>query len=217
MATTSHPPAGILQHGDKGPAVASVKQLLKRWFEALHPALLASLKFADNDVFGDSLDRAVRIFQWANALDVDGQVGHDTIDGAQRDAHARAEAPRPPRSSRACRAASPARTRKVRLVQGWLTLHGFPVGVDGGFGDTTARVVKNYQARRGLPATGAVDRATWNALIAPMVAALAPVKGKAVGKALATVALQHLKQKPLEVGGRTAGRGCGSTRTVRRA
>ena len=47
-----------------------------------------------------------------------------------------------------------------------------PVPVDGIFGNTTAEAVRAFQQQAGLPATGRVDLATWEALFAAYTASL---------------------------------------------
>jgi chitosanase len=52
----------------------------------------------------------------------------------------------------------------VRAVQRALAGTGLPVDIDGTYGRGTKAVVEEFQRRRGLPATGAVDAATRSAL-----------------------------------------------------
>jgi peptidoglycan hydrolase-like protein with peptidoglycan-binding domain len=55
---------------------------------------------------------------------------------------------------------------KVAELQARLTqLDWFSERVTGYYGDVTAAAVKGFQAKRGLPATGAVDQATWDKLV----------------------------------------------------
>jgi len=37
--------------------------------------------------------------------------------------------------------------------------------VDGDFGPKTAQLVKDFQNKKGIPATGEVDQATWSILL----------------------------------------------------
>ena len=99
-------------------------------------------------------------------------------------------------------------TPRVRLVQEWLSLHGIRTSVDGEYGGATSEAVKLFQQRGGLPATGVVDRATFDRLVAPMLAALqtiAPAPGATLGAMTVAYARQHLAQKPREVGGENMG------------
>jgi peptidoglycan hydrolase-like protein with peptidoglycan-binding domain len=51
-------------------------------------------------------------------------------------------------------------------LQQRLAARGFTVTVDGDFGAGTTAAVKQFQTSKGLPSTGVVDAATWNALLA---------------------------------------------------
>jgi len=52
----------------------------------------------------------------------------------------------------------------VRLAQQRLITSGARITADGRFGPATRDAVMSHQRRRGLPATGIVDRSTWSAL-----------------------------------------------------
>lgn len=101
-----------------------------------------------------------------------------------------------------------ARGSRARLVQEWLCLHDVHVAVDGGFGAATATGVRDFRAKAGLPPGEIVDRATFDALVAPMRAALAPIRparGATLGQLVVAYARQHLAQHPREVGGQNMG------------
>lgn len=75
------------------------------------------------------------------------------------------------------------RTQWAWKVQEWLTLHRFHtpgytagIGIDGKFGPCTEGAVKGFQEASKLEVSGVVDRATWDALVAPMVRAFAEVE-----------------------------------------
>ncbi len=97
--------------------------------------------------------------------------------------------------------------RRARLVQEWLCLQGSGVAIDSDFGKATAEAVKEFQARRGLQASGTVDRPTFDALVAPVRAALAPIApGQGdLGAVVIAYARQHLAQSPREIGGQNRG------------
>ncbi|HEU5306964.1 MAG TPA: peptidoglycan-binding domain-containing protein [Acidimicrobiia bacterium] len=58
-------------------------------------------------------------------------------------------------------------TSETTTLQQRLNALGFDVGApDGSFGPTTTAQVKAFQTANKLPATGVVDAATWNALLA---------------------------------------------------
>jgi Putative peptidoglycan binding domain len=94
------------------------------------------------------------------------------------------------------------RGKGVKRVQEWLTLQGFRVKPDGEFGVATRTALKRFQNRKGLPATGIVDSATFEQLVAPMRAAVEPIKPgrRTLGQQVVAYARQHLKQNPREVG-----------------
>jgi hypothetical protein len=117
-------------------------------------------------------------------------------------------APPPAEAAFAAELRQGARGARVRLVQEWLTLHGVGTGIDGGFGPATAAAVRAFQGGRGLPATGVVDRATFDALVAPMLRALQPVEpppGATLGVMVVAYARRHLAEHPREVGGQNMG------------
>src|SRR5690349_15097170 len=70
------------------------------------------------------------------------------------------------------------RTPAMRRVQEWLTLNGLALVVDGDFGPATESCVEAFQRRRALPPTGAVDAATYAALVEPLRAVLRPVDAR---------------------------------------
>ena len=99
-----------------------------------------------------------------------------------------------------------ARGLRARRVQEWLTLHGAGVVVDGAFGPATEAAVRAFQKRRSLAATGVVDRATFDTLVAPMRRAVEPpVPTASLGRTVVAVARKHLAAKPREAGGANRG------------
>ena len=99
--------------------------------------------------YGPRTEKAVRKFQQAAGLQVDGIAGAATrtaIDEADR-------------SNMLLRRGLP-----VRRVQSILARHGFDVPVDGTYGPSTEAAVKVLQEKHGLAATGIVDTGTWNAI-----------------------------------------------------
>jgi peptidoglycan hydrolase-like protein with peptidoglycan-binding domain len=165
----------------------------------------------------DALERAVRDFQQRNGLLVDGEVGEETF-GALAGAPAspsprpgcapslsdlKLDAPKKPGSS----------GDKVRLIQGWLSLRGFKLVVDGGYGKATARQVRAFQRAQGLPVTGIVDGATYAQARAADDRALSPIAPDGpLGSLVVAYARQHLVQHPQEAAGRIAARGSACTR-----
>lgn len=101
-----------------------------------------------------------------------------------------------------------AKGRKARRVQEWVTINGFRTAIDENFGDATARAVNDFQSARGLTVTtdGEVDRATWDELVAPMARAFGKISPvDTFGATLRTVAEQHLREHPIEIGGANCG------------
>ena len=79
--------------------------------------------------------------------------------------------------------------------------------IDGDFGPATEAAVKAFQTQRQLPATGVVDAITFERLVAPMRAALAPLapQGRSRGQLAVAYTHQHLRQHPREIGGQNKG------------
>jgi lysozyme family protein/peptidoglycan hydrolase-like protein with peptidoglycan-binding domain len=196
--------AGILLKGSKGPRVAALKKQLRAWFDKSAPGEWAKFGIADNDVFGGGVDKAVRTFQARSGLLVDGEVGPKTLAALKA---------KPGRPKAPCKDLAfpgpikdPGSGVGVRLVQGWLSLHGFQVVVDGGFGPATAKALRDFQAKRGLAATGEVDEATYAALFSPLAGALARLdRPRALGPLVVAYAKQHLKAQAREIGGQNRG------------
>ena len=95
---------------------------------------------------------------------------------------------------------------KVRLVQEWLSLHGFGVVPDGGFGPATEAAVRAFQRKRGLVDDGVVGPKTFDGLVAPMRGVLEPLKPMGtLGATVVAYAKRHLLAKPREVGGENCG------------
>ncbi|MFN0193310.1 MAG: peptidoglycan-binding domain-containing protein [Aestuariivirga sp.] len=96
---------------------------------------------------------------------------------------------------------------KVKRVQEWLSLHGFAVLIDGDFGPATEQRVKDFQASKGIVATGRVENRTHGALVQPLVTAIAPIDptGKTLSRLILAYSLQHVAQHPREAGGDNRG------------
>ena len=96
---------------------------------------------------------------------------------------------------------------RVRVIQEWLTLHGYGVPIDGDFASATESAVTTFQRDRGMAASGAVNTGTYAALVAPMQAARSaiPADGRTLSQLVVEYALQHLSQHPREAGGDNQG------------
>ncbi len=192
---------GLLRVGSSGNPVALVKQRLQQWFELNAPGEWATLGVDPGPRFGSRLAQAVRVFQERRGLLVDGIVGSETLGALGIPT----VAPRPALPAIADLTLDRVYRRRstgvyVRLIQGWLVLHGYDLAVDGEFGAATARRVRDFQTASGLPATGIVDQATYERLTAPMRGALAPLpRAPTLGAMIVAYARQHLAARPREV------------------
>jgi len=99
------------------------------------------------------------------------------------------------------------RSNNNKIIQELITFAGISVKPDGVFGPATETAVKEFQTKRGLPATGIVDQKTFDLLVAPFKRATAalPVNGRTLRQLLLAYAQQHLAEHPLEIGGQNRG------------
>jgi peptidoglycan hydrolase-like protein with peptidoglycan-binding domain len=199
---------GIVRRGSRGPEVVRLKRLLRTLYERTLPGTWESFGVAGGPGFGAALEHAVRDFQQRNGLLVDGEVGTETFGALAGAPASPARISRPSLSDLELGAQKKRGSSgvKVRLIQGWLSLHGFKLVVDGGFGKATTRQVRAFQRAKGLPVTGIVDEQTFEQLVRPMTAALAPIgPDGSLGSLVVAYARQHLVQHPQEVGGENRG------------
>jgi peptidoglycan hydrolase-like protein with peptidoglycan-binding domain len=127
-----------LRQGDSGRDVVTLQYLLRH----------AGYTLTVDGAFGPGTDSAVRSFQAARGLTVDGIVGGNTWEKlivTTREGD---------------------NNNAVRAVQDQLrNAYGVGVTVDGAFGPATATAVRNFQSSRGLSADGIVGLNTWHALV----------------------------------------------------
>ena len=97
--------------------------------------------------------------------------------------------------------------KRVKMIQEWLSLQGFGLKIDGGFGPATDYAVRKFQKREKLKTDGEVGNKTFTKLIEPMINALKeiPKGNKSLGELVVAYARQHLEQDPREIGGQNKG------------
>lgn len=127
--------------GDRGFRVVDIQYLLNL---RVHAGL------AVDGIFGPSTTAAVRHFQAAQGLHVDGQVGNQTwpklIVTVGRGTVGNADA--------------------IRAVQYNLrNVYHYNLAVDGIFGAVTEATVRSFQARFSIPVNGIVQPTTWNTML----------------------------------------------------
>jgi len=95
----------------------------------------------------------------------------------------------------------------VKYVQELLNHHHIATQIDSDFGNQTGTNVAAFQQRVGLPIDRIVDQATFDALLAPMSAAVAPISPTPTDlrAAILTLAHRHLALAPTEIGGQNRG------------
>ena len=139
-----------LSRGDLGPKVAELQRLLQAAGVPTGPV---------DGEFGPMTQAAVRRFQAARGLEVDGIVGPKTW------AALKSAGPAPAPSSGAPTLREGDFGADVETLQRQLLRHGFTPGdVDGQFGPKTRRSLVEFQRAKGLEANGVVSAATWQAL-----------------------------------------------------
>ncbi|WP_346767848.1 N-acetylmuramoyl-L-alanine amidase [Knoellia koreensis] len=155
MSDSKH---GLLGLGDHGPAVADVRARLAALSPDQLPERGALDGAADPSEFDEGLERAVRSFQQAKGLIVDGVVGVETftaIDGARWGLGDRILVHTPGKLMRG---------EDVVALQERLNTLGFDAGrVDGRFGADTERAVRGFQRAYGLAGDGSVGPQTLRA------------------------------------------------------
>ena len=144
----------MLQKGSKGPEVLALQKALAA--AGFNPHGL-------DGSFGSKTEAALRAFQRAAGIVVDGKAGPQTW-GALKSSSPGAPAQSP--------AGAPLRKgdmgADVRKLQTLLGQHGIRTGgVDGNFGPMTQRAVMDFQRGSGLNANGVVGPETWAALAKP--------------------------------------------------
>ncbi|MFI1729991.1 peptidoglycan-binding protein [Streptomyces acidicola] len=127
-----------MQQGASGERVKTLQYLLKA-----HGSTLTV-----DGAFGPGTDSAVRSFQSANGLAVDGIVGPATWQALIVTVRQGSSGP------------------AVQAVQSQLNSRGYSLAVDGAFGPGTDSAVRSFQSARRLTVDGIVGSNTWQALVA---------------------------------------------------
>src|SRR2546430_15194396 len=142
-----------IRRGDRGPAVAEIRAVLRS---------LDGLPATEQDreaEFDEQTELAVRAFQQSRGLSADGRVGEEpwrTLDAARWRLGARTLCQWVP---------DPLSGDDVRQLQERLLEMGYDVGrADAIYGPRTARAVATFQREVGLPPDGACGPQTMNAL-----------------------------------------------------
>ena len=169
-------PGSPLRRGAAGPDVVVVQTVLNRIGQN-YPAI-PKIQPVDG-VFGQQTEEAVRRFQEIFGLTADGVVGKATwyrlvslYVGVNRLSELVSEGQRmfgiPFQAPQAVSEGSP--RNQVLMVQYFLSILAqfdplIPfVTLDGIYGPATRQAVRSFQTAQGIPVTGTVDTATWNAL-----------------------------------------------------
>jgi len=128
----------LVVQGNTGFRVVDIQYLLNQQIGA---------GLAVDGIFGPLTAQAVRKFQFACGITVDGKVGNQTW----------------PRLIIQVQFGSTGSA--VRAVQQNLNVFGYGLAVDGIFGSKTQAAVKNFQFHHGLVVDGIVGPRTWNRLV----------------------------------------------------
>jgi peptidoglycan hydrolase-like protein with peptidoglycan-binding domain len=131
----------LTKQGNTGARVVNIQYLLN---------LRVRAGLTVDGVFGPLTAAAVRNFQAAQHLTVDGQVGNQTW----------------PKLIVTVGVGTVGNADAIKAVQWSLDhVYGYPLAVDGAFGPLTQAAVKKFQARFGIPVNGIVQPTTWNVLV----------------------------------------------------
>ena len=147
----------ILKKGSRGPAVKEIQQKLT--------SLGFNTKGTDG-VFGSNTDQAVRQFQKARGLTVDGIVGNSTRNALGTTTTTKPTSPSTSSSlNQSGILKKGSKGAAVTELQRLLTEKGYNTkGIDGVFGSNTDQAVRQFQKASGLAVDGIVGNSTKNAL-----------------------------------------------------
>ncbi|MFT3861971.1 peptidoglycan-binding protein [Micropruina sp.] len=142
----------MLDSGDSGAKVTATQYLLGS----------AGYTVATTGKFDSATVAAVKRFQKAKGLEVDGEAGPITL------------------TSLTTKISSGAEGRSVTALHTLLKANGYTTSTSSSFSAATADAVEEFQADAGRPVTGTADDSTWAALYMTLTAPTPTVSGKAV-------------------------------------
>lgn len=147
----------VLREGSSGPDVA----MAQTWLEGLRSEWPALPNLQIDGRFGTDTRNAVRLFQLANGLREDGEIGKNTWDALYSryaDRHGAGER-YPGIALRKGQRGASVRSAQIRLKTLVPNL-----SADGYFGKKTEAAVMAWQASNGLTMDGVIGKDTWNSL-----------------------------------------------------
>jgi len=163
---------GVLREGERG---ADVRQLQER-LNAVGARDAAGRVLGTDGEFGQRTEDAVRSFQRARGLEVDGLAGPETLRALDAAVRARAASPMADGVLREGERGVEVRQLQERLnAAGARDAAGRVLGTDGEFGQRTEDAVRSFQRARGLEVDGIAGPETLRALQQP--APTRPVPG----------------------------------------
>ncbi|WP_343228685.1 peptidoglycan-binding protein [Silanimonas sp.] len=155
---------GVLREGERG---AEVRQLQER-LNAVGARDAAGRVLGTDGQFGQRTEDAVRSFQRARGLEVDGLAGPETLRALDAAVRARAASPMADGVLREGERGVEVRQLQERLnAVGARDAAGRVLGTDGQFGQRTEDAVRNFQRARGLEVDGIAGPETLRALQQP--------------------------------------------------
>jgi len=165
---------GLLERGDRGPAVVALKADLKKWFDGHAPAEWQRLDIADGDLFGAALENAVKFFQERKHLPQTGKADGRT----QAKLAAAIAGPITPPAPAILQAGDnhPAVRRLKRDLKAWFDANvpgewaTFGIVAGDHFGAGLEKAVRDFQTRNHLEVDGQVGQQTRDALAAAVPA-----------------------------------------------
>ena len=139
-----------LCYGCTGARVRQLQRALK---------VLGYFKGSIDGKFGEMTELAVRKFQTARKLHVDGMVGKDTLASINR-------AQKKVRVGSSFLLAVGSRGEEVKTLQAGLRNRGYKISDSNGyFGSSTSEALKSYQRSQGISATGTMSQSQYNSFI----------------------------------------------------